>query len=56
MIQLDIYNWTMGWLQLQRKSSREKVWLRAWTQDEDGQSLAGDEEIYSSGGKKKDQR
>jgi len=24
-----------------RESSRRKVWLQAWTQDEDGQSLAG---------------
>jgi len=25
-----------------RESSRRKVWLHAWTWDEDGQSLAGD--------------
>jgi len=31
-----------------RESSRWKVWLHAWTQDEDGQSLAGDRTFLKS--------
>ena len=31
-----------------RKSSRRKIWLHAWTQDEDRQSLAGDGTFWKS--------
>ena len=33
-----------------RESSRRKVWLHAWTQDEDGQSLAGNGTFWKSRG------